>query len=474
MRGSSMRPHARRISRRDLLRGTVAGLGGALLSPLLLPCTRAHADPPPLMRLVAVEMNGAWDMLLSTDPRDPQRAYAGIALGTDQLDARYQTPRSTRVGRTGPFARDALLGSTTGALAAHDDVLTLIRGLNMNTVSHPTGRAYMATGIGPAGSTPRGSSLGSALADAWIRSDAPPLLPHVALGGLAFNRDYPDAASALSLSRASEVRDLLSQRRARRIPEEAVQNDLDALIAAARAARTMPAASLEAGPIDPGTSEAQPSLARALDEARARLDRMDAEGLATRFDFSTRTDLSTLYGDDLTRQTPSPALAAATAARLITAPSDTEPALCAAVEVVLGTQLDTHRDWATDQPAALQPAFDALGAMLTDLRGSDPNLDHTLVIVHSEFGRSPMLNGSNGRDHHFASSMMLYGGGLVGGVFGATGDQDLGLVAIDRATGLAHEGGVVLRPEDVFATIASALGVDVSAYRAEPLPLVRT
>src|SRR5258708_5369014 len=135
-RRASIEPHARRITRRDLLRGTIAGLGGALLAPMLLRRSQAHADPPRLMRLVAVEMNGAWDMLLSTDPRDPQRSYTGIALGTDQLDARYQTPRSARVGRDGAFSRDALLGSTTLALAPHDDVLTLIRGLNMNTVSH--------------------------------------------------------------------------------------------------------------------------------------------------------------------------------------------------------------------------------------------------------------------------------------------------------------------------------------------------
>jgi uncharacterized protein (DUF1501 family) len=462
-------PRARPITRRDLLRGAVAGLGGALLSPLVMP-RHVRADPPGLKRLVAVEMNGAWDMLLSTDPRDPQRSYAGIALGTDQLDARYQTPRATRIGRTSAFARDALMGSTTTALAPHDDVLTLIRGLNMNTVSHPTGRAYMATGIAPAGATPRGSSLGTALADRWNRSDAPPILPHVAIGSIAFNRDYPDAASALSLARASEVRDLLSQRRVRRIPEEAVQNDLDRLIAAARASHAMP----DAPSHDAETGETQPSLVSAMSEARTRLDRIDTEGLATRFDFSTRTDLQTLYGPDVMRQAPSAALAAATAARLVTAASESDPALASAVEVVLGTQLDTHRDWATDHPAALQPAFDALGAMLTDLRASDPNLEHTLVIVHSEFGRNPMLNGSDGRDHHFASSMMLYGGGLVGGVFGATGEEDLGLVAIDRATGMQHEGGIVLTPEDVFATIASALGVDVTPYRAEPLPLVRT
>jgi len=34
--------------------------------------------------------------------------------------------------------------------------------------------------------------------------------------------------------------------------------------------------------------------------------------------------------------------------------------------------------------------------------------------------------------------------------------------------------GVVLTPEDVYATLASALGLDPSVYRTTPLPLVPT
>ena len=455
-----MRPFARRITRRDILRGGIAGLGVSLLAPL----SPARADDPAPKRLVMVEMQGGWDMLLSTDPRDPHGTYTGIDLGTDALDPIYRTPRSTRIG-TGAFARDALLGSTTAALAPHDALLTLVRGLNMNTVSHPTGRAYMATGIAPAGTSPRGSSIGCGVADAWNRSAAPPLLPHVSLGGVAYNRDYDESASALMLAQANEVPDLLRPRRARRTRDETVAADLEALLTAARS----PSYLGDDG-MDP---DARGGIERAMDDARSRLRSVDAEGLAARFDFSSRTDLQTLYGPDVSRTQPSPALAAATAAQLVKDASATDHALTAAVEVLLGTQLDTHRDWATDHPAALQPAFDALGAMLTDLRSSDPMLENTIVVVHSEFGRSALMNGSGGRDHHFASSMMIYGSSLATGVFGATGEQDLGLVAIDRGTGLPSASGAVLQPEDVFATLAAALSLDPSPYRTTPLPLVR-
>ena len=49
---------------------------------------------------------------------------------------------------------------------------------------------------------------------------------------------------------------------------------------------------------------------------------------------------------------------------------------------------------------ATQPELDqALARLLTDLdeRGM---LDETLVMVTSEFGRTPKINKDNGRDHH--------------------------------------------------------------------------
>jgi len=209
-------------------------------------------------------------------------------------------------------------------------------------------------------------------------------------------------------------------------------------------------------------------------DARARMERIELDRLAARFDFPARTELISLYGPALTQRAPSAAIAAATAAQLVKDLSDTERGLSAAVGVVLGRELDTHREWADTHPPALQEAFDALGAMLTDLRASDPALERTVVVVTSEFGRSALLNGSGGRDHHFANATMIYGSALVTGVFGATGEQDLGLTAVDRTTGLPSPSGEILRPEDVFATLAAALGLDPSVYRVAPLPLVRS
>jgi uncharacterized protein (DUF1501 family) len=93
----------------------------------------------------------------------------------------------------------------------------------------------------------------------------------------------------------------------------------------------------------------------------------------------------------------------------------------------------------SDQPVA---------GLLTDLeqRGL---LDSTLVVWGSEFGRLPMSQSGNGRDHNpFGFTMWFAGGGVKGGqTLGAT--DDFGLRAID---------GWHMR--DFHATILHGVGLD--------------
>ncbi|MBN8616064.1 MAG: DUF1501 domain-containing protein, partial [Deltaproteobacteria bacterium] len=429
------------------------------------PLARVLAGPPPApptQRIIFCEMNGAWDLLLSCDPRDPARTYAGIELGSDLLASRYRDPRPATIG-TGSFARSTLLGSTTRALDAHLDVLTLVRGMTMATVAHPTGRAYMATGIAPAGSNARGSSLGAALANAYEEGGAPPILPHVAMGTLSFNRQFPPTATALGLDSPHDLPDLLTPN-SRNLSRNAMANGaLEALLASAREGTCITDAYT---PIDPSTGAPAVSPSVEAIAARDRLARIEDTSLASRFDFSTPS-AQALYGSTVDQRS-TPASAAATAAELV------KSGLSAAVGVRLQSTLDTHRDWATDQPALLEEAFDALGAMLTDLRDAG-ELETTMVVVHSEFGRQPTLNGSSSRDHWFANGAMIFGGPLVTGVFGETGQEDLGLVLVDPRTGRASDAGdaVQLRPEHLFATLQEALGLASIDYRYTALPLVR-
>jgi hypothetical protein len=94
----------------------------------------------------------------------------------------------------------------------------------------------------------------------------------------------------------------------------------------------------------------------------------------------------------------------------------------------------------TDQPIA---------ALLGDLKQRGL-LESTLVIWASEFGRTPMMQGNNGRQHNAAGfTVWLAGGGVKPGQrIGAT--DDIGLMAVERP---AHF-------REFHATILAALGLD--------------
>uniref|UniRef100_A0A7C2K1H5 DUF1501 domain-containing protein n=1 Tax=Schlesneria paludicola TaxID=360056 RepID=A0A7C2K1H5_9PLAN len=90
----------------------------------------------------------------------------------------------------------------------------------------------------------------------------------------------------------------------------------------------------------------------------------------------------------------------------------------------------------------------AVAALLGDLQAKGL-LDKTLVVVATEFGRTPKINQNSGRDHHpgvFAG--MLAGGGIRGGAVWGASDKD-GHHPEDEGTSVA----------DFNATIAHALGL---------------
>jgi hypothetical protein len=90
-----------------------------------------------------------------------------------------------------------------------------------------------------------------------------------------------------------------------------------------------------------------------------------------------------------------------------------------------------------------------IAALLEDLKARGM-LDSTLVIWGGEFGRTPLSQGQNGRDHHpYGFSMWMAGGGVKGGqALGAT--DEFGVQAAEMRVD-AH---------DVNATILRLLGIN--------------
>ncbi len=128
---------------------------------------------------------------------------------------------------------------------------------------------------------------------------------------------------------------------------------------------------------------------------------------------------------------------------------------------------DTHQDNFTALAGRLLPPLDvALTAFLERL-GQRGLLDTTTVMVTGEFGRTPKINGSAGRDH-WARAMcaVLAGAGIRGG-------QAVGSTNAKAEEPLDQP----FTPDDLAATFYSAIGIDpameFAANVGRPITLVR-
>ncbi|MBY0589183.1 DUF1501 domain-containing protein [bacterium] len=112
---------------------------------------------------------------------------------------------------------------------------------------------------------------------------------------------------------------------------------------------------------------------------------------------------------------------------------------------------DTHQQ-NFPQVQALSEVLDAGWSTLIDDLKDRGLLETTTIVWLGEFGRTPRINGSQGRDHFpDAWSAVLGGGGIVGGqVIGSTGDD--GARIKDRPVTIP----------DLLATLVKAMKIDPS------------
>ena len=121
-----------------------------------------------------------------------------------------------------------------------------------------------------------------------------------------------------------------------------------------------------------------------------------------------------------------------------------------------GQNFETHQE--------MVPELDqVMSALIDDLKDRGL-LDHTMIITLAEFGRTPAINPSLGRDH-FANawSCSLTGPGIKPGAYGKT--DETGNKVLEGETNAAQ----------LFATIYSALGINPHKnyhLGSRPIPLV--
>lgn len=434
------------------------GLGpvGRLASALAAPSDSPMADAPMAdsnRHVIFCYFSGGWDTLMALDPRDPAKfSYeaAGdtqIMPGYDKLAAANREIVETPWMSFGPYIGD---------MAKHADKLAVVRGMSMETVSHTTGLRRFLTGKPPSGIQARGSSASTWLASVLGKEEA---IPSLSVRVESFNVDQPAYASAL---RVNSVDDLLrTLRRGDPVMPESQEEQIDMLLSQfADCGASQPSAFLQ-------SAEAARKNARA----------MVAGGLDGLFDFQAKTWEMEKLRDHY--KIPSGAGGMETPeARAAMAATAIRTGMSRVVSVQTVAGLDTHgKEWAGAQGPRQKRGFDAIARMVEDLQSREyfgtgaSWLDHTTIVAFSEFSRTPMLNMSEGRDHHLTNSCMVVGAGIKGGtVIGASSDVGMMPTTTSLATGKPDPGGEIIRPEHVLQTLFTQVGIGAEAdMRVDPI-----
>jgi len=110
---------------------------------------------------------------------------------------------------------------------------------------------------------------------------------------------------------------------------------------------------------------------------------------------------------------------------------------------------DGHGECLKNHQSQAEKVDRPIAALLADLKQRGL-LESTLVVWAGEFGRTPIMQGNRGRDHHpYGFSVWMAGGGIRGGkVIGAT--DELGFHVVEDK----------VHVNDLHATMLSLLGLD--------------
>ena len=426
----------------------ILGGGAAALAfrrPLWAAATAAHDD-----YFIFIHASGGWDVTLWADPRNQRKGIVEPA-STDNTDiGPIKHWKSVALdGDTDTFEPLAssdsklVLGPGIGALYDRRDRLTIINGLAMNTVSHPDGTAFSATGRHLAGGRAPASSIDVAIANE-LGTDQ--LLPTIAIQFPAsFVGERLDRRSIpLRVTSAATIAKSLTR-------SDAYFDDVD------RSAITMvlagEATTLASRSVYPETYDriasqhaAQPKLIggeleRAFTQ-KALQDKYPA------FDYKTRSQgagtLSAAFAIEALRRN-----------------------VVRCVGFSLGG-LDTHNQNYKQHAHTLQELFGVI-ATLVDLLEATPHptlvgrklADRTHILVFSDFCRTPQINLAGGRDHYPNNSALVISPKFRGGTsFGKTDVEQL--LPADAKT--FSDGARPIAPPDLLATFLHAFGIEPRQY----------
>jgi hypothetical protein len=438
------------MKRRTFLRVMTGGAVAALAG---MPSRIAMADVAAASHaefFVFIHAAGGWDVTLWADPRNELRGIIHPA-STDNTDTsqlrRWVDAPLAEGARTFELVRpqgsNLVLGPGIGDLADMADRITVVNGLQMNTVAHPDGSTFSATGRHLQGGHVIASSI-----DTMISNElgADQLFPTVSVRfPSAFVGDNLDRRVVpLAIDDVGGISHTLS--RFQGYDSDVERDRVTAMLS--EEARDLAKRSTYPGVLD--------GLALQYDALRKMLggnlqDTFSTNGLKTarpEFNYKAR-------------------FAGAQAVNAAFAVEAMKRNVVRCVSFAIGG-FDTHGNNYRGQAQLQQETFDLVAALVKTLDATPhPTMsgaklaDHTHILVVSDFCRTPQINPAMGRDHYPNNSALVVSPRFRGNFsFGKTDTDQL----LPQPAKKFIDGDRAIAPPDLLATFLGAFGVDPRKY----------
>ncbi|MCG3173990.1 MAG: hypothetical protein GMKNLPBB_02207 [Myxococcota bacterium] len=442
-----------KLKRRSFLKLAGAAAGAAMLAPSL-DMAEALAAVNPKRRFIFAYFSGGWDTLLSLDPRDPNQ-FTGDRIGETLIQPAWEMiPANFPKTINQPSGSNIGFGPVVGEFARHFDVSCVVRGISMDTVTHEVGRRYFLTGLPPRGLTAAGSAAPTRIvAQQGDQTPIPNLVSRVE----SYNDNLPTFATGLAVNSVSDLVFTLSDLWPEnlRFIREQVNVFRDGKVIC-----------------DPADANRR-GFMNLYQETQGKARDLLAKNLGQHFNFLDGRDAAM----QKIRQRYSINSMDSGAAQAAMAFQALKLGIAQCVSIEIARNLDTHDDnWSDDQPNNQAAGWNALATLVNDLK-NEPHpdggtlIEHTTILVWSEFGRTALLNVRNGRDHSLSSSCVLIGAGVPHNkVIGKTTDRGMNPAPVDPVTGIPQDTGVTITPPLVLASIMQSAELNTDKLRVQGLP----
>ena len=409
-----------------MTRRSVLQLGLSAAALLSVPPLRwvAKADPTNPHFLVMLFGDGGWDPTQTIDVHDPLDATDGIDVDVPEVISGLPPSQIATAGGITYMSNPTTRPGVDAFFQGWGPQTCVVNGIGTRSTSHDQSRQLVLTG-----------SLDPTRADFAViaaHKNGPDMpLPHLLLSGQSFGGQFAGLSGRLGGQMSSAI----------------AYNRLDAgtlAVSALGEAYVEQALEWERLHSAQAPAGAVSGKFAAFHDANGRADKLTRLAGALNLNDNTGAQLAVSLGNAF------------------------RSGLTTSVTVNPFGGFDTHSD-NTQQNQRWDDVFTYLNALATGL-SQQPGLvaptllAETTIVVCSEFGRTPELNGDNGKDHHPWTSMVLLGKGVKGGTTVGTTDGNQEGVKTNFNNGAPDDTGLVLDVTNMVAGLVTLMGANSSDY----------